>query len=502
MRKIPVTMATQHPDNASAPYWGDDAFIDTKKEIEECFMMFDDLGCHEYMWDWEGKFADESVIEKLFRNHFDFFKKNKLGKDIFLTFRIPNIWREPEHRILKAFISILTSNSFSKDIGMNTPTIFEVILPMTDSHDQLMHIKKIFKETAEFEHKFFGKEIMTLKNIEVIPLIEGVDKLIDSDILLGKYIEEITEFDKKPEYLRTFIARSDPAINSGLIPAVISVKAALSKYNKLEKKTGVKIYPWLGAGSLPFRGGVNPENIEFIVNEYAGLASITVQSAFRYDYPKKDVKKSIKYLNEMLPKKRKDVLLFDNKEIENIRTICNICESNFKKTINNIADDINRFASFIPHRRERMLHVGLFGYSRGDEKVTLPRAIKFTGALYSVGVPPELISTGRSLRQLKEKGLLPFLEKIYFNLKRDLIHAGHYLNKENLNFLAKNNKAWKEVVEDIKIIEEYLGHELGAVDTHHYIHRNLTSTVFLSMKVKEDCEGEIIKAAKVRKSIG
>jgi hypothetical protein len=47
-----------------------------------------------------------------------------------------------------------------------------------------------------------------------------------------------------------------------------------------------------------------------------------------------------------------------------------------------------------------------------------------------------------------------------------------------------------------------LGEKLGPSDTHHYIHRNLTSTVFLSMKVKEDCENEIIKAAKIRKSIG
>ena len=60
-RKIPTTMATQHPDNARAPYWksNNDPFISTLDEIEECYRTYTDLGCQEYMWDWEGKYVDE-----------------------------------------------------------------------------------------------------------------------------------------------------------------------------------------------------------------------------------------------------------------------------------------------------------------------------------------------------------------------------------------------------------------------------------------------------------
>ena len=56
-------MSTQHPDNACETFWSGKSFITTTDEIEEAYMAFRDLGCDEYMWDWEGKFVDEAVIE-------------------------------------------------------------------------------------------------------------------------------------------------------------------------------------------------------------------------------------------------------------------------------------------------------------------------------------------------------------------------------------------------------------------------------------------------------
>jgi len=90
LRKIPRTMSTQHPDNACAPLWCRDEVIEGDAEVYEAYFAYNDLGCHEVMWDSEGKDADTRVIRKLLTNHGDYFKENVIGRNVFLTYRIPN----------------------------------------------------------------------------------------------------------------------------------------------------------------------------------------------------------------------------------------------------------------------------------------------------------------------------------------------------------------------------------------------------------------------------
>ena len=98
IRKIPSTMATQHPDNSSQPFWHNDSFVSTYEETKELFINFSELGIEEYKWDWEGKLVDESIIERLFQVHYDYFKVNQIGLDKFLTYRIPNPTQESDFR--------------------------------------------------------------------------------------------------------------------------------------------------------------------------------------------------------------------------------------------------------------------------------------------------------------------------------------------------------------------------------------------------------------------
>ncbi len=501
MRKIPATMATQHPDNALAAYWNGKKFINTLDEVEECHRMFQELKCTEYMWDWEGKFVDEAVVEKLFQRYHTFFKRRKLGKDIFLTFRIPNTDEESGFRLARAYMAILTADDVAQEVGMHAPPIFEVILPMTANAKQLLRVKKTFHAVEEFKKKAFNTKRKGNHEFHVIPLFEGCKHLFNVDKILSEYIEGCkATFGKKPPYMRPFMARSDPALNSGLLPAVLSSKVALQKFAEVEKKYGVPMYPIIGPGCLPFRGGVNPETIKETIQEYSGIRTITIQSAFRYDYPLPEVKKAIQYIEKTLPTLSFTPLT--KKEISDVNWVNETFGKYYKQTVEPVAKLINQIASKTPGRRERMLHIGLFGYSRGMGKVSLPRAIKFTSTFYSLGVPPEFIGSGRGIRDAMKNGKLKTIEKHYKNLRADFIHAGKYLNKENLNDLAKKYPAFRDIKTDVQEMENYLGVELGPIRTKHFIHRNLVSSIYLHNKDNESFLDEMEKAAAIRKSLG
>ena len=500
-RKIPITMATQHPDNAGEALWCGKKFISTADEIEECYRSFDELGIQEYMWDWEGKFVDEAVIDRLFQRYHEFFKKRPLGKDTFLTFRIPNVWEERGYRLARAFMSILTADDLAAQMGAHRPPLFEVILPMTKSAKQLMFVHKTFWGTVRIKKEIFGGTSRGFKNFNVIPLFEEVDDLTSVDKVLSQYFTMYEkEYKRKIPYLRPFIARSDPALNAGLVPAVLSVKAALSLFYDLSEQWKIPFYPIIGTGSLPFRGGVNPDNIRETIQEFAGIRTVTLQSAFRYDYDPLKVKKAIKIIHDSLPKLEAKILT--DAEIGKIKKLNQLFAGFYRPTVEEIADLVNQISSQIPSRRERMLHIGLFGYSRGIGKVTLPRAINFTAALYSLGVPPEFIGTGRGLEQAEKLGMTKFLRDTYLNLEADLVHAGKYLNKENLDFLADQYPGFAKIRYDIELVEKFLGRKLGPHKTHHFIHRNLVSSLYLHLLEKEDFTEELEKAAKIRKSLG
>jgi phosphoenolpyruvate carboxylase len=102
----------------------------------------------------------------------------------------------------------------------------------------------------------------------------------------------------------------------------------------------------------------------------------------------------------------------------------------YKKNLMELAPLINRMALYIPNRRRRKLHIGLFGYSRNVGELQLPRAIRFCAALYSIGIPPEILG----MEALDEKDYR-FLEQIYPNMAQDLSDALSFLNRDNLQYL-------------------------------------------------------------------
>lgn len=500
MRKIPTTMATQHPDNAGRPYWHAKAFISTSAELKECFLCFKDLGIDEYNWDWEGKFVDEAVVDRLLHQHLQYFQNHPLGKDKFLTFRFPNPRVEKQFRLARALMVVVTSSQLAKNLGFKYHPIFEAILPLTETAEEIINIQEAFHELVSIEHRLLKMD-ESIKHIELIPLFEQVETILNSDRLLNHYISlHKTKFGKKPQYIRPYCARSDPALNSGLVPTILALKVALSSYTQIEKDTGVKLYPMLGTGSLPFRGGLNPDTIENCLEEYAGVSTLIVQSAFRYDYPLSRVKKAINQIQQELPKRKAKIL--SDESIKAIRVVIPYFEIPYKTSIEKLATIVNKVSDKVLRRRERMLHIGLFGYSRGVGKVRLPRAISFCASLYSLGLPPEIIGLGRGIKKAVESGVWKLVAPYYIHLKDDIRRAGYYLNKENVAKIGTDVGLARELAQDITFIEEQLEIELGPKDPEHFEHYQLTKKIYQRLKDRKEISQLITFGGLLRHSLG
>lgn len=503
MRKIPATMATQHPDNAGPPHWktSGDPFINIQRELADCLSAYQELGVSEYMWDWEGKYADASVVDKLYGGSLPYFKTNPIGKDCFLTFRLPNIWEEKGYSLIQAMTVMLTAEDFAKDLEFQDRPLFEVILPMTARADQLMHMHHLFTELARFKNKVFNSdETENIEMLEMIPLVEGVQDQQAIGSLLSEYIKSYESiYGKKPDYIRPFIACSDPALSSGWLAARLANLDALSQIQQLSDESGVPMYPIAGAGSLPFRGGLSPQSANTFAERYPGVRTVTVQSSFRFDHSLAQVKKSINKLEASLPSSK--MISFDKKTTRDIRAIANLSEKIYQETIQGIIGDIQAVFAAVPRRRERRIHTGLLAYGRSSGTVKMPRAITFTAGLYSIGVPPEFIALGRTLSAINDEQWQT-LQKVMPYLSDEIETAGRYLNRANLERLSKRDKAWATILEDVKLTEAKLGVHFGPRTHAEKSHRNVTSNVLLMKNNHKALAGLITETALLRKSLG
>jgi len=522
LRKIPRTMSTQHPDNACTPHWCREAVMKGDAEVYEAHFAYSTLGCQEVMWDSEGKDADTRVIRKLLANHGNYFKENVLGRDIFLTYRIPN----PRVEIAEQKIVVETlenipvgcdvaSAFYKKEV---TP-IFEVILPFTVDSMELICLSNYYRKAVVGVQDIDLTDSVKIKDwigsfkpncIEVIPLVEDMEGLLKIDKIVEPYIDSI-----KPTYMRTFIARSDPALNYGLVPAMVLSKIALSKLKGVEKNKNIPIYPIIGVGSMPFRGHLSPPNLNNFLKEYKGVYTVTIQSGLKYDFPVEDVKNVVKVLNEKLP--NGELNLIENTEEEILIRILEKFKLKYQMIVEDLAPLITSVVPHIPKRRARKLHIGLFGYSRNIGGIALPRAITFAASLYSLGLPPEFIGL-EALNYLTEEEQ-NVLKRHYVNLKTDLNAVAGYWSWQNFNMLMEEYKvvakragmaeeqlksALSKLLIDLQTVEEQLGIKLGPINLTQRKYENTVSNFLISHieQNHENAKEYLEEAARLRECLG
>ncbi|MBE7446629.1 MAG: phosphoenolpyruvate carboxylase [Planctomycetia bacterium] len=490
MRKISRTMSTQHPDNVTMPFFTEGTCFLGEDEIKEAYYVFSHLRCDEQMWDCEGKEVDEFVIKKLLSRYDHYFKKYRLGKDYFITLRVPNpMVEKSEAKILLETLesaprSYDTAHQFYGDD--NIPPIFEVILPMTTSTEAINRVYYYYRDfVVGKQHRRCFENDITIKEwigefkpetIEVIPLFEDIPYMLSADTMVQNYLK-----DKKLLHQRVFLGRSDPALNYGMLPAILVVKIALQRLHALQERIKIPIYPILGLGSNLFRGNLSPFSVDECLKEYPSVQTFTIQSAFKYDYDEEQARDAIQKINNHT----RDVPVIIDEE-----TALDITErgtSAYREQIKELAPLINEIARFVPKRRMRKLHIGLFGYSRNIEGIVLPRVISFCASLYSVGLPPELLG----LHYLTEKDLV-FLKTAYPSFLENLSLAASYYNGDVKKLISP--KIAKDIEKVISMVRY----------TENLLHSECTSQIVQSITSgkKDTIMENVVAAGKIRRFLG
>ena len=489
---VPKVMSTQHPDNAApAPFADEEGVLRANGEVNEAFQIFS-LGCDEQMWDSEGKEADNHVVQKLLTGYPEFFReRRRLGRDVALTLRVPNpgIERDMRKSMVEALQSVPSAwdiaHSFYGEIGDDSAPIQEVILPFTTSAEEISLVE------AYYRNIIVGQEGQTLPNgnlvkdwvgefypkcLRVIPLIEDMEHLFNCDRILEEYLEG-----RDLPGQRVFLARSDPALNYGIVAAELVLKVALVRLRELETRIGVPFFPIIGAGSVPFRGHLTPINVERALREYPSAYTFTVQSAFKYDYDTEEVKRGIDQLREHRPWEPVPV------DEERARRVIDKTTAEYQERVRDLLEVISTVAGHVPRRRERKLHVGLFGYGRslgGFGGATLPRAIGFAASLYSIGVPPELLG----LAALDEDDLA-FVRETCPSLDEDLRAALRFANERHVMELLGEGY--------MRIVAQF-------TDELDRVHEGLTGAVWagISGDAPVNIQNYVQEAAHLRRFLG
>src|SRR3989344_2068513 len=294
--------------------------------------------------------------------------------------------------------------------------------------------------------------------LKLIPLLEDKDALLNSD----KIIEGYLSHENVEDYQRVWLARSDPALNYGDIATVRMLKVALHKLGRLQENLSIDLLPILGCGSAPFRGNFKPTNIKTCIKDYPSVYTYTLQSAFKYDYPIKDVVNAVEFLNESKSGKPLDV------DEEKFIPIIEKVMGEYQKQVALLEPLIHEMSPYIPPRRKRKLHIGLFGYSRSVSGMKLPRAITFCASLYSYGLPPEILG----LNALTENDI-DFIKEFYPNFDNHLKDSLQHLNDGNLKIFPH------EIIKAVESASKLVDFEVNED------HRKITSIIMANLKHKD-----------------
>jgi len=193
-------------------------------------------------------------------------------------------------------------------------------------------------------------------------------------------------------------------------------------------------------------------------------------------------------------------------------------QSKYQLIVEDLAPLISSVVPYIPKRRARKLHIGLFGYNRNVvEGVALPRAITFAATFYSLGIPAEFVGVSAFADLTEEEQNV--LSRHYLNLRSDLNAVAEYFSWQNLNLLMEmykevaNRANIKEdrlrsglarILSDINVAQDNLDVKFGPRTLKERKYENSVNNFLISYLEQQDKQAKyyVNEAAQLRKSLG
>lgn len=489
-------MMTQHPDSASR-------YVSVRDEPMEAIDALTPqpigLGMEEVMVDYEGKLTPYHQTAEITLGLLE--RGLVCGRDVMVTPRVPSATKETAFHQLMALMSVIESN-YQLQSSESGGAISEVIVPMVESADELIAVRRRIEDVIELGHKEFGIS-RDPAAVQVIPLIEEVPELLGAGRMLAEYIEKAEPAGYAVGRLRIMLGRSDSAMIYGMVPSVLAVKIAISDCLAMGAAKDIETLPIFGGGVLPFRGHASLDNLDNLIADFAGIRTITGQSGLRYDCGSEAARQFVIRAKELLEAGRKP-LSYNEEERAELVSLIGIFTCFYLESFAELIEAVIPLSELMPAQRDRLARKSAVGYARAaaqpeklaaeitDEDIAaevaamkpvisagLPRAISFTGALYSIGLPPEFIGTGRGLAEIASrfgKGAIDRLLEFYPGLTGDLKNAARFLNFDTASqHLPENLRA--QIESDLSSVSGYLDVETAEVSAENRRYHLLLETV-------------------------
>lgn len=416
---IPRLMCTQHPDATVK--------IGAQQEVDEAIQAYTMYECDEVMSDYEGKLTPyvqpKDIVMKALSLGIP------IGEKFFVTPRVPNPSLEDFDRVDLSIEAGLIANYYSIKHG-GVQAVKWLILPMVEDLETLRIVQRLILRKLGVFREELG---ITLEPVQLIPLIEDVYGHLRIESHVKTILSVLGDFREDIGVLRVFLGKSDAAVKSGHIASALSVMYALSKLYRVSRELGVEIKPVIGMGTPPFRGGINnPELVSYVVQRYRGFNTATIQSAIRYDMPFKDyvvVKNTIVENIDFKP------IILDS----GVAGIIEKAMETYRALASKYIGIVQKIAEAIPGTRDR---ISWREYGRilpaHDAKLAVPRAIVYTAAWYSVGVPPVYLDADFILYLYRSRELDNLLKTIPYLEKEWYYDSKYYVRKVALKRLGEN----------------------------------------------------------------